>query len=52
MESVDNILSALGEISKQQLSHIISTIPGAKDLIIDPTLMKPLDRVMGVSDLR
>jgi hypothetical protein len=34
------------------LADILTTIPGRKDLIIDPVLIKPLECITGVSFLR
>ena len=41
-------LDALHQISQKKLADILSKIPGRKDLIIDPLLMKPLDCIIGV----
>nr|CAD7574916.1 unnamed protein product [Timema californicum] len=48
---VANRLDALHQISQKKLSEILVKIPGKKDLIIDHVLMKPLDRITGVSFL-
>ncbi|KAL1509386.1 hypothetical protein ABEB36_004138 [Hypothenemus hampei] len=45
-------LSSLQEISKAQLSQIFSTNPNRKYLIIEPSLIKPLERVCGVQWLK
>nr|CAD7394728.1 unnamed protein product [Timema cristinae] len=49
---IDSRLDALHQISQKKLSEILVKIPGKKDLIIDHVLMKPLDRITGVSFLR
>nr|CAD7412450.1 unnamed protein product [Timema poppensis] len=48
---IDSRLDALHQISQKKLSEILVKIPGKKDLIIDHVLMKPLDRITGVSFL-
>ncbi|KAF7278451.1 hypothetical protein GWI33_008412 [Rhynchophorus ferrugineus] len=45
-------LSSLPEISKAQLSKILSINPNRKFLIIEPGLIKPLERVCGVQWLK
>lgn len=45
-------VSALNRISKKKLTDLLDKIPGQKDLIIDNNLIKPLERVIGVSKLR
>ncbi|XP_030756877.1 vacuolar protein sorting-associated protein 33B [Sitophilus oryzae] len=45
-------LSSLQEISKAQLSKIFSVNPNRKYLIIEPRLIKPLERVCGVRWLK
>lgn len=50
--SLDNKLGALAQISQKKLLDILTKIPGRKDLIIDSTLIKPLERIVGVSKLR
>lgn len=49
---MDGKLSALREISQLRLINILNQIPGKKDLIIDASLMKALDRITGISVLR
>ena len=49
---IDGRLSALREISQLRLINILNQIPGKKDLIIDGSLMKALDRITGISVLR
>ena len=45
-------IEALAEISKKKLTKILDKIPGRKNLVIEPSLMKPLDRFIGASTLR
>ncbi|CAD0202045.1 unnamed protein product [Chrysodeixis includens] len=45
-------LSSLGLISQCKLKDILSSCGDKKDLIIDPTLIKPLERICGVNWLR
>ncbi|XP_069691089.1 vacuolar protein sorting-associated protein 33B isoform X1 [Periplaneta americana] len=49
---MDSRLDALHQISQRKLADILTRIPGRKDLIIDPVLMKPLECITGVSFLR
>ncbi|XP_066262933.1 vacuolar protein sorting-associated protein 33B [Euwallacea similis] len=45
-------LSSLQEISKAQLAKIFSVNPNRKFLVIEPSLIKPLERVCGVQWLK
>ncbi|KAK5639849.1 hypothetical protein RI129_010660 [Pyrocoelia pectoralis] len=45
-------LSSLSEISKTQLSKILNSSSGLKDLVLDPKLIKPLERVCGIRWLK
>lgn len=45
-------LSSLQEISKAQLANIFSANPNRKYLVIEPSLIKPLERVCGVQWLK
>ncbi|XP_018565644.1 vacuolar protein sorting-associated protein 33B [Anoplophora glabripennis] len=45
-------LSSLQEISKSQLSKILCVNPNKKYLILEPSLIKPLERVCGVKWLK
>lgn len=45
-------VSALNRISKKKLTDLLDKIPGQKDFIIDNNLIKPLERIIGVSKLR
>lgn len=49
---MDSRLLCLNQISQRKLTEILVKIPGKKDLIIDPRLMKPLEQITGVSVLR
>lgn len=42
----------LKRILKDQLTHLLVSAPDQKDLVIDPDLTKPLDRVAGVAFLK
>ena len=37
-------VGALSQLSSENLRVVLRKIPGSKDLIIEPKLMKPLDR--------
>jgi hypothetical protein len=50
--SIESGLDALHQISQRKLGDILNKIPGKKDLIIDPVLLKPLECITGVSFLR
>jgi hypothetical protein len=50
--TVEYRLDALHQISQRKLGDILTKIPGKKDLIIDPVLMKPLECITGVQFLR
>lgn len=45
-------LSSLQELSKIQLSKILSVNPNKKYLILEPSLIRPLERVCGVKWLK
>jgi hypothetical protein len=45
-------LSSLQEISKTQLSKILSTISSTKHLVLEPSIIRPLERVCGVKWLK
>lgn len=45
-------LASLGQISQCKLQSILILCGDKKDLIIDPSLIKPLERICGVSWLR
>uniref|UniRef100_A0A1B6LIA7 Vacuolar protein sorting-associated protein 33B n=1 Tax=Graphocephala atropunctata TaxID=36148 RepID=A0A1B6LIA7_9HEMI len=50
--SLETRASALNRISQKRLGEMLNKIPGLKDFIIDPVLIKPLERIIGVSQLR
>ena len=50
--SLDKKLSGFKQIAQEKLQHILCNIPGKKDLIIESTLIKPLEYVCGASWLR
>lgn len=45
-------LDALADISQQRLVKILDAVSGRKDIIIESSLMKPLDQFIGASVLR
>lgn len=49
---IDGRLAALRELSQLRFVSVLNQVPGKKDLIIDPPLMKALDRLTGISVLR
>ncbi|KAK4872872.1 hypothetical protein RN001_014901 [Aquatica leii] len=49
---LDKKLSSLSEISKAQLSKILNSCAGTKDLILEPIIIKPLERVCGIRWLK
>lgn len=51
-EKLDKILSSLSELSKVQLSKILNSINGAKDLILEPQIVRPLEKICGVRWLK
>ncbi|XP_038077802.1 vacuolar protein sorting-associated protein 33B-like [Patiria miniata] len=44
--------SVLKQLSKEHLVHLLESIPEKKDLVIDPDLMRPLDRIAGAQLLK
>lgn len=44
--------TALNRISQKRIGELFNKIPGLKDFIIEPKLIKPLERIIGVSQLR
>ncbi|XP_077866622.1 vacuolar protein sorting-associated protein 33B-like [Saccoglossus kowalevskii] len=42
----------LRQIARDQLVHLLEVLSGRKDLVIDPELMRPLDRIAGASLLK
>ncbi|KAF5282424.1 hypothetical protein FQA39_LY17539 [Lamprigera yunnana] len=49
---IDKKLSSLCEISKSQLSKILNSYSGRKDLVLEPNIIKPLERVCGIRWLK
>ncbi|CAH1254379.1 VPS33B [Branchiostoma lanceolatum] len=45
-------LQYLKRLARDQLVHLLESLPGRKDLVIDPDLMTPLDRIAGASLLK
>lgn len=53
--SNDNLhkrLSSLTEITKAQLSKILNFVAKTKDLVIQPEIIRPLERICGMNWLR
>lgn len=51
--SIDKKLAGIRQISQEKLQNILCSIPSSqKDLVIEPTLIKPLEHVCGASWLR
>lgn len=48
----DKILVSLQEVSKAQLSKILNVDSAPKDLILEPRIIQPLQRVCGVQWLK
>ncbi|XP_022108783.1 vacuolar protein sorting-associated protein 33B-like isoform X2 [Acanthaster planci] len=44
--------SVLKQLSKEHLVHLLESMPETKDLVIDPDLMRPLDRIAGAQLLK
>ena len=44
--------SMLKQLSAETLCSLLRQIPGEKDLVIEPGLMRPLDRVAGMTLLK
>ncbi|KAK7115615.1 vacuolar protein sorting-associated protein 33B-like [Littorina saxatilis] len=45
-------LHEIKRILKDHLTHLLESMPDQKDLVIDPELTKPLDRVAGIAFLK
>lgn len=50
--SLETRATALNRISQKRIGELLNKIPGLKDFIIEPNLIKPLERIIGVSQLR
>lgn len=50
--SLDKKLLGFNKIAQEKFQNIFCSIPGKKDLIIEPNLIKPLEHVCGASWLR
>ena len=50
MASLD--VSMLKQLSAETLCSLLMSIPGEKELVLEPALMRPLDRVAGMSLLK
>lgn len=49
---INQKLSSLQEISKAQLSKILSSVPGTKHIVLEPNIIRPLERVCSVKWLK
>lgn len=49
---LDKKLTSLVEISKSQLSKILNCCSVTKDLILEPNIIKPLERICGIRWLK
>ncbi|KAF5280706.1 hypothetical protein FQR65_LT15016 [Abscondita terminalis] len=49
---LDKKLSSLSEVSKAQLSKVLNSCSGTKDLILESIIIKPLERVCGIRWLK
>ncbi|XP_059487240.1 vacuolar protein sorting-associated protein 33B [Neocloeon triangulifer] len=49
---IEKRLEALPQITQRKLLSIFDSIPDVKDLLIDPAIMKPLQRFTGIKALR
>jgi hypothetical protein len=45
-------LDALPQITQRKLLNIFDSIPDVKDLLVDPSIMKPLQRFTGIKALK
>lgn len=47
-----NMLNAFPQISHKNLINILKNLPGAKDLVVEHTLFKPLEMFIDMKSLR
>ncbi|RCN49176.1 Sec1 family protein [Ancylostoma caninum] len=45
-------LGLLCEVARRELVHLLESLPGNKDLVVDATLLRPLDRIASMSLLQ
>ncbi|XGW06953.1 hypothetical protein V3C99_016901 [Haemonchus contortus] len=45
-------LGLLCEVVRRELVHLLESLPGMKDLVVDATLLRPLDRIASMSLLQ
>ncbi|VDP03685.1 unnamed protein product [Heligmosomoides polygyrus] len=45
-------LGLLSEVVRRELVHLLESLPGMKDLVVDGTLLRPLDRIASMSLLQ
>lgn len=48
----DQPLGLLCEVTRRELIHLLESLPGTKDLLVDATLLRPLDKVASMSMLQ
>uniref|UniRef100_A0A1I7XDA3 RGS domain-containing protein n=1 Tax=Heterorhabditis bacteriophora TaxID=37862 RepID=A0A1I7XDA3_HETBA len=48
----DQPLGLLCEVARRELIHLFESMPASKDLIVDPSLLRPLDRIASMSLLQ
>lgn len=48
----DQPLGLLAEVARRELVHLLETFSGPKDLIVDASLLRPLDKIASMSLLQ
>ncbi|CAJ0585052.1 unnamed protein product, partial [Mesorhabditis spiculigera] len=48
----DHPLGLLSELARRELVHFLESVPGRKELVVDSSLLRPLDRVASMSLLK
>ena len=48
----DQPLGILYEVARRELIHLLETLSGSKDLIVDVSLLRPLDKIASMSLLQ
>ncbi|CAI4228508.1 unnamed protein product [Auanema sp. JU1783] len=48
----DQPLGLLCEVTRRELVHLLESLPGQKDLVVDATILRPLDKVASMSLLQ
>lgn len=49
---VNKKLASLNEISKSQFSKLLCSTSGSKDLVLEPSVIQPLQKICGVQWLK